>query len=238
MRIPFVLLLAVAAAPAGSAPKAPVKPKPAPGPAAKAAPKPKPAPKKMAFTPPELDLAPGESYLTELFVPSPTGKAVTGTLTFGPTEGLVAKPDGKWDGKVPPWGRKVFPLIAASPGMPEGEYTFPAKLDKGGEAALKVKVVAPHVEPVPGLRQVSVRITNPFRRVLQGKIKAANPDRFLQTITTREFNIPAGETGEVVFPLPGAAPAEGEKYDFTFTVDSYRGWHFERTYPLEFPPHT
>lgn len=233
MRPQLLLVLALAAAPVASAPKPAAKPKPKPKPRKPAEPR-----KPMAFKPGELDLAPGESYLTELFIPSPTGKHVTGKLTFGPTEGIVAKPDARWDGKVPPWGRKVFPLVAASPGLPEGEYGFRAAFDKGGAAELKVRVVAPQLEPIPGLRQVSVRITNPFRRVLQGKIKAENPDRFLQTITTREFEIKPGETGEVVFPLPGAAPAEGEKYNFTFTVDSYRGWHFERTYPLEFPPHT
>lgn len=231
----FLLPLALTAAAAPKAKPAATKPA-AKKPAAKA---PRNPPKSMAFEPLEFDLAPGETYPVDLFVPSPNGKAVTGTLAFASKEQIAVKPDARWNGKVPPWGVKTFPQIVAGPDAAEGDHPLTATLSAGGSATLQVHVVAPKVEPVPGLRQLTVKITNPFRkRLLFGKVKASNPDRFLETITTREFKIPAGQSGEVVFPLPGAAPAENQTYDFTLTVDSYNGWHFQRTYPLSFPPHT
>lgn len=242
----LLLAAAVVAAPGppGTAPKAksPAKPaaaKPVAGKAAAAkAAAPKPAPKPTAFATTDFDLAPGETYLAELFVASPTGKAVEGKLVYTPAEGLTVIPDPRWTGKVPPWGVKSFPKIQAAP-TARGDLTVKVALDKGGEATLPVRVVEPEVEPVPGLRQLTVKITNPFRkRVLHGRVRAANPDRFLQRVTALEFKIPPGETGEVVFPLPGAAPAESETYDFTLSFESYQGWRFQKTYALSFPPHT
>src|SRR4051794_22862292 len=91
----------VAAAPAATAPAAttpPAKTAPAPvGP--------------MAFTPAELELAPGETSLVTLFVPSPTGKYFSGTLSFLPEKGLAVQPDARWPDRIPPWGVKVFPKI-------------------------------------------------------------------------------------------------------------------------------
>jgi hypothetical protein len=102
-----------------------------------------------------------------------------------------------------------------------------------------VRVAAPEIEPVPGLFKLTVRVTNPFKsRAMTGRIVASNPDRFLQNITTREFKVPAGQTEEVVFPLPGAAPVVTEKYDFTLTVQTYQGYKSKKTYALTFPPHT
>lgn len=231
----LLLAAALAAAPAAQpakTPKAPVKP--ASPPAARV----KPAPKPTAFSGVDFDLAPGETYLTELFVASPTGKATSGKITYLPAEGLSVIPDARWTGKVPPWGAKTFPKITASP-TARGDLTVKAVYEKGGEATLSVRVVEPEVEPIPGLRQLTVKIANPFRkRVLFGRVRASNPDRFLQRVTALEFKIPPGETGEVVFPLPGAAPAESETYDFTLSFESYQGWRFEKTYALSFPPHT
>lgn len=245
------VIAAPAALSAKPAPKSPAKPatKAASKPTAKAEAKPgakapakpaapKPAPKLTAFSSVDFDLAPGETYLTELFVASPTGKAVEGSLTYEPAEGLKVTPDARWTGKVPPWGVKTFPKITAAP-TAQGDLSVKAALDKGGEATLNVRVVEPEVEPVPGLRQLTVRIKNPFRqRLLIGRVRASNPDRFLQKVTALEFKIPAGETGEVVFPLPGAAPAESETYQFTLSFESYHGWRFQKTYELSFPPHT
>ena len=231
-----LLAAALTAAPAALLAAPPAK-KPA-QPAAKAPAKPKPAPKPMAFAATEFDLAPGETYPTELFIPSPTGKAISGRLRYLPSPGLIVIPDARWTGKLPPWGAKTFPKIAARADA-SGELTVKCVFDKGGEAVLPVRVVEPLVEPLPGLRQLTVKITNPFRkRTLHGRVTAANPDRFLQKVTALEFKIPPGETGEVVFPLPGAAPAEGETYDFTLSFESYQGWRFRQTYPLAFPPHT
>jgi hypothetical protein len=234
-----LLLLTVALTlPALAAP--PVK-KPGPAkPAAKPAPKAsaKPAPKVMGFAPKELDLAPGETYLTELFVPSPTGKEFKGELTYAPAAGLTVKPDDRWPGKVPPWGLKSFPRITAAP-TASGELPVKAVIAKGTEATLKVRVSPPGIEPVPGLFKLTIKVTNPFKtRLMTGRIKVSNPDRFLQDVTTREFKVDPGATQELEFPLPGAAPVDDEKYDFTLTVETYHGYRSEKTYPLKFPPHT
>jgi hypothetical protein len=71
-------------------------------PAAKA-PAAKPAPAKpMAFNPPELDLAPGETYLTELFVPSPTGKELQAAVEFSPARGARVQADSRFKDRIPP----------------------------------------------------------------------------------------------------------------------------------------
>jgi hypothetical protein len=224
--------VAVLAAAAGGAPAA--KP---PGkrarPAAKAAPR---LIGKMAFTPAELDLAPGEQYPVDLFVPSPTGKRFEGALSFKPEAGVTVKPDERWTGKIPPWGVKTFPVIAAAADA-KGKIPVEAALEKGGRATLAVNVVELPVEVLPGARKLTVKVGNPFRtRLLTGRVQASNRDRFLEDVTALEFKVPPGQTGEVVFPLPGAAPAEGEKYDFTLTVETYQGYHQQKTYSLSFPP--
>jgi hypothetical protein len=232
----------LAAAPLIAAPKKsqptgkPVaKPAAKPAPKAPAKPAPKPAPP-MAFTPAELDLAPGETYLAELVVPSPTGKAFTSKLTYTPGTGLTVKPDARWTGKVPPWGVKSYPRITASADA-TGDVPVEVALEGGGKAILTVHVLTPTVEMVPGLGQLTVKVTNPFRtRAFNGRVQVSNPDRFLQDVTTREFKLPAGETGELVFPLPGAAPAESEQYEFTVKLDGYHGYKFRKTEALTFPP--
>ncbi|HTE19822.1 MAG TPA: hypothetical protein VK689_15770 [Armatimonadota bacterium] len=250
MRVMIAALAAGLAATAVAAPKA-KKPAAKPARAAvaskKAPAKPpvpvKPAepakpPRPMAFTPAELDLAPGESFPVELFVPSPTGKAVQGSLSFTPGAGISVTPDKRWTGRVPPWGAKTFPRVTASADA-EGDQPVTATLDRGGEAALTVRVTPPLLEIVPGHRQLTVRVTSPFHhRPLTGRIEAANPDRFLQDVTALEFNVAPGKTQELVFPLPGAAPAEGESYNFTLTVETYQGFRMKKTYPLMFPPHS
>lgn len=231
-RLPFILPLPVAGALAAACA--------APGPAApKAAPKPaaKPAPKlPMHFNTEGFDLAPGETYPVELYVPSPTGKAFQGKLTYKPSAELRVLPDPRWTGRIPPAGVKTFPKITATR-TAGGNQEVTATLTGGGEATLWVRVVSPTIEPIPGHQKLTVKLTNPFqRRPLHGRVIASNPDRFLQDITAREFRIPGGQTGEVVFPLPGAAPAEGETYDFTLTVETYQGFRHKETYPLAFPP--
>ena len=225
-----------AARPAQPQKPAPVKPasvKPAPV---------KPAPAKpaapMAFVPAELDLAPGETFPVELFVPSPTGKLVLGTLSYAPGPGITVAADKRWTGKVPPWGVKTFPRITASADA-EGDQPVTAELDKGGQATLTVRVTPPLVEVVPGRFQFAVRVTSPFhQRMMTGRIQASNPDRFLQDVTALEFNVAPGKTQELVFPLPGAAPAEDQSYDFTLTIETYQGFRMKKTYPLMFPPHS
>jgi uncharacterized cupredoxin-like copper-binding protein len=225
-----------AKAPAAKAPAAPsltVK-KPSTKPA-KAPPAP---PAVMAFNPTELDLAPGETYRVELLVPSPTRKAVTGALQFEPIKGLTPKPDARWSGKVPPWGTKTYPSVTAAPDA-SGDLPLVATFDKGGTARMMVHVARPRLEIIPGFRKLTVKVTSPFKtRPLTGRIVASNPDRFLENITTREFKVAPGQTEEVVFPLPGAAPAESETYNFTLTVETYQGYRDQKTHALSFPPHT
>lgn len=202
----------------------------------------KAAPKKatppMAFNPGELDLMPGESYPIELFVPSPTGKEAQGELVFTPEKGLTVKPDSRWTGKVSRYGAKTYPSIFAARDIEEGTHPVNATFaDK--QAALKVRVVRPEMEIIPGQMKLTLKVKNPFRtRLLNGRVIASNPDRFLQDITTLEFKVTPEKTQEIVFPLPGAAPADGEKYEFTLTVETYQGFRETKTHALTFPPNT
>ncbi len=212
-------------------------PKPAPKPAAKAPAKPAARPSApMAFTPRTLDLAPGETFPVELFLPSPTGKAIQSELKFEPGPEVTVSPDPRFGGRVPGWGTKTFPKVSAS-AKAEGELPVKATLLAGGkEAVLTVRIVRPGIEPVPGRNKLTVKVTNPFTsRLLFGRVIASNPDRFLQDVTTREFKVSPGQTAELVFPLPGAAPVMGEKYDFTLRVETYNGYRSVTKYPLEFP---
>lgn len=203
----------------------------------KAAPK-KPVVAPMAFNPGELDLMPGESYPIELFVPSPTGKEAQGDLIFTAEKGLTVKPDSRWTGKVSRYGAKTYPSIFAARDLEEGTHPITAAFAEK-QATLKVRVVRPEMEIVPGQMKLTLKMKNPFRtRLLNGRVVASNPDRFLQDITTLEFRVMPEKTQELVFPLPGAAPADGEKYDFTLTVETYQGFRESKTHALTFPPNT
>jgi hypothetical protein len=227
----IVLLLGGVAAFGAPAPKAPVKPAPAKAPAKLSGP--------MAFKPAELDLAPGETYPVELFVPSPTGKTFNGTPRFEADEAVSVTADPRWTGRVPAWGVKTYPKLTAAR-TADGEYTVRSAIgEKGPAASLKVRVAAPRLEIVTGLFKMTIKVTNPFKdRVMNGRIALANPDRFLEDVTTAEFKINPGATQDLVIPLPGAAPVEGETYDFTLTIETYQGYKHKQTYPLEFPSHT
>ncbi|MBM3457893.1 MAG: hypothetical protein FJX77_05105 [Armatimonadetes bacterium] len=191
--------------------------------------------KAMRFALEGLDLAPGDSYLVELVVPSPTGRAVTGTLAFEAAPGVTVQPDTRWKDRLPAWGAKTYPRIRCSP-QSTGEILVRARFSAGGEALLPVRIATPTMDPIPAADRLTVKITNPFRsRPMTGRVQAANPDRFLGTITARPFRLGPGETGEVVFPLPGAAPAEGEEYLFTLTLQTYDGHKSQKTIPLKFP---
>jgi len=209
------------------------KPAPAKAPVRPAAP--------MAFKPAVLDLAPGETYPVELFVPSPTGKAFSGALDFEVERGLTVSPDSRWKGSVPGWGLKTYPKLTAAPDA-TGEYALKASIGSGAavkQSALKVRIVRPTIELDPGVFKLTLKVTNPFAsRLLNGRITVSNPDRFLQDVTTREFKIEPGKTQDLEIPLPGAAPVCGETYDFTLTVETYQGYKEKKTYPLAFPPHT
>jgi len=190
----------------------------------------------MAFKPADLDLAPGETYLAELLVPSPSGKRFKGKLAFTPAPGLKVKEDARFTGSLPPWGMKLYPKVTAS-AEAQGDLPVEAALENGGKARLTVHVQAPQIEVIPGDKKLTVKITNPFHtRLLTGRVQASNPDRFLQDVTSLEFKLAPGETGELVFPLPGAAPAESEMYDFTIRVQTYQGYRDQKTHKLSFPP--
>jgi len=214
---------------------APAAKKPAPAKAAVKAAAP------MAFKPAVLDLAPGETYPVELFVPSPTGKEFTGPLDFAQEKGLTVSPDPRWKGRVPGWGEKTYPKLTAANDA-TGEYTLKASIGSGAavrQSTLKVRIVSPTIELEPGVFKLTLKVTNPFEtRLLNGRISISNPDRFLQDVTTREFKIEPGKSEDLVIPLPGAAPVCGETYDFTLTVETYQGYKVKKTYPLAFPPHT
>lgn len=232
--------LPVVSAPAEPAPAAPKSPAVKP-PAAKtpSAPK-KPAapPRPMVFAPRELDLAPGETYMAELSVPNPTGKEMQRQIDFSPGPGVTVVPDTRYGGKLGRYGSKVYPKFTAARDA-QGNIPVTAAVEGVGQATLSVRVTEPVLEVVPGLRKLTVKVSSPFQtRLMIGRVIASNPDRFLEDVTTREFKISPGQTQELVFPLPGAAPAEGQKYDFTFIVETYQGYKFKKTYPLEFPPHT
>lgn len=207
--------------------------------------KPAKAPEKlsgpMAFRPAELDLAPGETYPVELYVPSPTGKYFNGTPAFTVDRAITIKPDARWKTRVPPWGQKTYPKVTASRDA-EGEYVVKSTIGEGENApsaGLKVRIVEPQVELIPGEFKLTIKVTSPFKtRLLHGRLAISNPDRFLQDITTREFKVSPGQTQTLVIPLPGAAPVDGEAYDFTVTVETYQGYKRKKTHSLEFPPHT
>ncbi|MCC2667726.1 MAG: hypothetical protein K0Q72_197 [Armatimonadetes bacterium] len=195
----------------------------------------------MAFKPLELDLAPGETYPVELFVPSPTGKTFTGTPAFEVDRAVTVAADPRWKGTVPGWGTKTYPKLTASREA-AGEYSLHTTIgegDKAARAVLKVRIVEPKIELVPGVFKLLVKVTNPFQtRLLNGKLSISNPDRFLQDVTTAEFKVAPGQTQELEIPLPGAAPVCGETYDFTTVVETYQGYKRKTTTALAFPPHT
>lgn len=231
----MVIAVAAAGALAASAPKKAV---PKSGAPAKAPSKPA-AP--MAFKPTVLDLAPGETYPVELFVPSPTGKEFQGTLDFEVEQGITVAPDPRWKARVPGWGLKTYPKLTAAPDA-SGEYALKASIGTGDavkRTEAKVRIVRPQIELEPGVFKLTIKLANPFEtRLFNGRIQVSNPDRFLQDVTTREFKIEPGKSQELVIPLPGAAPVCGETYDFTVTVETYQGYKEKKTYPLAFPPHT
>lgn len=211
-------------------------PKPAPKTAAPAKKPAASAARTPAFTPAVLDLAPGETYVSELLVPSPTGKRYKGAFTVWTGEGLTLKQDGRWKGEVPAWGLKLFPKITAAADA-HGDQAVEIRLSAGARARLNVRVREPQLELTPGDRKLTVKVTNPFgARLMTGRVQASNPDRFLQDVTSLEFKLAPGATGELVFPLPGAAPAEGETYDFTIRVQTYQGYNRETLHKLAFPP--
>jgi hypothetical protein len=189
----------------------------------------------MSFLPPDLDLAPGESYRVELFVPAPGGKPAAGTLTLATGKGISVQEDTKFPSKLPAWGAKTYPTVTAAADA-AGEALLTATHSAGGEATLRLNIVEPGVTPTPGDQRLTVRITNPFRmRPLIGRILAANPNQLLQYVTAREFRIPPSSAADMFFPLPGLAAAADGNYEFTLTLQSYQGYRSKRTFSLKFP---
>ena len=218
--VPLIALLTAAAALAAPPAAKPQKAKPA---------------TRMEFRPAELELSPGETYPVELFIPNRSRKPAVTTLSYAPKADVL--PDARWTGKIGRYGVKTWPKIHLS-SQAKGEIPITASAGKFGEAQLLIKVSEPSLKVIPGLFKLTVIVRNSFQnRKLKGRLIASNPDRFLQDITTREFMIPPGHQQTLVFPLPGAAPADGETYDFTFQVQSYAGYRATRKYSLKFPPH-
>lgn len=190
----------------------------------------------VRFRPAELDLAPGEQYPVEVFFPNHQRKKYGATPALETSEGLTLVPDNRGKGTIPRYGLKLYPKVRAAADA-SGEQWVEGRLAGLKSQRLAVRIVEPELKPIPGDQRVAVRITNPFRvRPLTGRIVAANPNRFLQNVTARLFRIEPGSTGEVVFPLPGAAAAPGETYEFTFDLQTYQGYRKKHRFDLEFPP--
>ena len=234
MRLVLPTLTLAFAVPLAAAPEAPTPTTP---PEAKAKPTgkatPKPAPV-MAFKPATLELAPGETFDVELFVPNPKGKEAPAELSFTSGEGVTVLADKRWKDKLPRYGVKLYPKLTASK---EADGEIPVAFTVGGQkATLNVKIVRPAIEVIPAYKKLTVKVTSPYTaRQFNGRVQVSNPDRFLQDITTREFKLAPGQSAELLFPLPGAAAAETETYDFTVLVEGYHGFKDKRTHPLKFP---
>lgn len=223
---PVALAPLMAAGPPSTLSAAVTKPaKPAPAPAAP-----------MAFTPAELELAPGETYPVTLFVPSPTGKYFSGALSLTPEVGVTVQPDPRWPERLPPWGVKVFPKITAARDA-AGPTKVTATLAGGGSATLSVTLQRPEVKLIPGIHMLTIQVRNPMRsRTLKGRIGLTNGDRFMGDVTSALLEVAPGATQETKIPLPGAAPSEHEKYAFTYTLQTWNGYQEKQTLPLTFPP--
>jgi hypothetical protein len=190
----------------------------------------------MAFTPAELELAPGETYPVTLFVPSPTGKYFSGALSLEPDQGVTVQPDPRWPDRIPPWGVKVFPKITAAADA-VGAPRVVGTLTGGGSATLKVTLQRPEVKLIPGIHALTIQVRNPMRgRTLKGRIGLTNADRFLGDVTSALFVVAPGATQETKIPLPGAAPVINEHYNFTYNLQTWNGYQEEKTLPLTFPP--
>lgn len=233
MRLALSLIPVLAAVPLFAAPDTPAAPtvEPAAKPAAKPAPKPKPV---IAFKPTTLELMPGETFDAELFIPNPSGKEMPADVAFSPGPGVSVKPDARWKGKLPRYGAKLYPKFTAARDA-DGDIPV-AVMVAGQKATLNVKIVHPAIEVVPAYKKLTVKVTSPFStRACNGRVEVSNPDRFLQDITTREFKLMPGQTAELLFPLPGAAAAESETYDFTILVEGYHGFRDKKKHALAFP---
>lgn len=234
MRLALPLLALLITAPLTAAPEAaqPTAPPSTKGkPAAKPAPKPAPV---MAFKPATLELAPGETFNAELFVPNPKGKETPAELSYSPGAGVTVIPDKRWNGKLPRYGAKLYPKLTAARDA-TGEIPV-AVMVAGQKATLNVKIVHPAIEVIPAYKKLTIKVTSPFtERQFNGRVEVSNPDRFLQDITTREFKVMPGQTAELLIPLPGAAAAESETYDFTVLVEGYHGFRDKKKHPLSFP---
>lgn len=190
----------------------------------------------VRFRPAQLDLAPGEKYPVEVLFPNHRRTQYAATPVIETSEGLTLVPDSRGKGTIPRYGLKLYPRVRAT-AEASGEQWVEGRLPGLKSQRLAVRIVEPEIEPIPGDQRLTVRITNPFRvRPLTGRIVAANPNRFLQNVTARLFKIEPGATGEVVFPLPGAAAAPGETYEFTLELQTYQGYRKKHRFDLEFPP--
>jgi len=193
-------------------------------PAAKKAPQPA-----IVFAPADLDLAPGERYMFEVTIRNPIGKPQQATVTLAPDPGLTVSP-ATWKGRLPTWGVKLYLRISAAPDR-SADGSVTVRLAVGGKTlaqrAFVVRNTVPQADIVADWQggAVTFRITNTFRtRKLKGGVTLTNPDRFLQDITTGLFDVEPGRTAEVRIPIPGAAPAPGESYQFTAVYRTWEGY--------------
>ncbi|MGQ9523427.1 MAG: hypothetical protein ACUVTZ_01175 [Armatimonadota bacterium] len=183
----------------------------------------------VEFSPAELDLAPGESYLIGIHVRNPLGKPTKATITLTGDSDLKLSVE-KWEGVLPKWGVKLFPRIRASVSRSQDGFVT-VRLVVAGKTVSQGRALIRHTVPVADLvadwpsQCVVFKITNTYKnRRLKGGVRLSNPDRFLQDVTTGLFDAAPGQTVEVRFPVPGASPAEGETYRFTAVYRTWEGY--------------
>lgn len=200
------------------------------------------APAAVQFSPSELDLAPGESYLFGAHVKNPLGKPTRAVVLLTADSDLTLSTQ-KWEGILPKWGVKLFPRIRAGVNRSrDGSVTV--RLVVSGKTVAEGRLAVRHTVPEADLvadwpRQCVVfKITNTYRnRRLKGGVRLSNPDRFLQDVTTGLFDVAPGHTAEIRIPVPGASPAEGETYRFTAVYRTWEGYTGKIVRDLVFEDH-
>lgn len=199
-------------------------------------------PRTVRCRPAVLDLAPGETYPVEVLIPSPTGHKANVQVSLDAPSGIGIRPD-RWEGTVPPEGKKLYPQVTLAAPVPSAIGPAPAVEiatqfmgGSGPGGRFAVHVAEPSLQMIPGAHELRIRVHNPFfGRAFNGRVQVANPDRFLQNVNSRLLHIPPGLDEEVAIPLPGASPAPGAAYQFTATLQSWQGYKRAFSQRLKFP---
>lgn len=148
----------------------------------------------------------------------------------------------------------VLPLAVLLLGVPAGAQTSTAALsstltlrqaDLGSsfismrpQVRLNGRWMSPprwnRVAAPPTLWRLAVTVRNPTDRVLKGSVEVSSPSRFLGTVVSRMVRVAPGSRRTVTIPLPGAAVAPDQRYEFTARFVGWDGTTAERTQNLLF----